>query len=100
MLFGYFAEGQGTWAAVMGAGCFPVRSAADGASLSGIWSGSDVMQEYGKLTEQLGNYYQLTPGWATARTEWWNLLQRIENGGDVVIETDTFVDNANAAAKE
>ena len=82
------------------AGCFPVRSAADGASLSGIWSGSDVMQEYGKLTEQLGNYYQLTPGWATARTEWWNLLQRIENGGDVVIETDTVVDNANAAAKE
>ena len=33
-------------------------------------------------------------------TEWWNLLQRIENGGDVVIETDTFADNANAAAKE
>ena len=100
LLIRYFADGQGTSAAVKAAGCFPVRSAADGASLSGIWSGSDVMQEYGKLTELLGNYYQLTPGWATARTEWWNLLQRIENGGDVVIETDTFVDNANAAAKE
>ena len=100
LLICYFADGQGTSAAVKAAGCFPVRSAADGASLSGIWSGSDVMQVYGKLTEQLGNYYQLTPGWATARTEWWNLLQRIENGGDVVIETDTFVDNANAAAKE
>ena len=100
LLIRYFADGQGTSAAVKAAGCFPVRSAADGANLSGIWSGSDVMQEYGRLTDQLGNYYQLTSGWATARTEWWNLLQRIENGGDVVIETDTFVENANAAARE
>ena len=100
LLIRYFADGQGTSAAVKAAGCFPVRSAADGVNLSGIWSGSDVMQAYGRLTDQLGNYYQLTPGWATARTEWWNLLQRIENGGDVVIETDTFADNANAAAKE
>ena len=48
----------------------------------------------------MGDYYQLTPGWATARTEWWNLLQRLGDGGDVAIETDTFVENANAAAKE
>ena len=51
LLIRYFADGQGTSAAVKAAGCFPVRSAADGASLSGIWSGSDVMQVYGKLTE-------------------------------------------------
>ena len=81
------------------AGCFPVRSAADGASLSGIWSGSDVMQVYGKLTEQLGNYYQLTPGWATARTEWWNMLQRVGTGEDVATSVATFVQNANAAAE-
>ena len=47
----------------------------------------------------MGDFYQLTPGWATARTEWWSLLQRIADGGDVAIETDTFVANANAAAK-
>lgn len=100
LLIRYFADGQGTSAAVKAAGCFPVRTAVDGANLSGIWSGSDVMQEYAKLTDFFGSYPQLTPGWATARTEWWNLLQRIGNGGDPVIETETFVANANAAARE
>lgn len=100
LLIRYFADGQGTSAAVKAAGCFPVRAAVDGANLSGIWSGSDVMQEYAKLSDFFGSYPQLTPGWATARTEWWNLLQRIGNGGDVVIETETFVANANAAARE
>ena len=91
LLIRYFADGQGT---------SPARAAVDGANLSGIWSGSDVMQEYAKLTDFFGSYPQLTPGWATARTEWWNLLQRIGNGGDPVIETETFVANANAAARE
>lgn len=100
LLIRYFADGQGTSAAVKAAGCFPVRAAVDGANLSGNWSGSDVMQEYAKLTDFFGSYPQLTPGWATARTEWWNLLQRIGNGGDPVIETETFVANANAAARE
>lgn len=100
LLIRYFADGQGTSAAVKAAGCFPVRAAVDGANLSGIWSGSDVMQEYAKLADFFGSYPQLTPGWATARTEWWNLLQRIGNGGDPVIETETFVANANAAARE
>lgn len=100
LLIRYFADGQGTSAAVKAAGCFPVRAAVDGANLFGIWSGSDVMQEYAKLTDFFGSYPQLTPGWATARTEWWNLLQRIGNGGDPVIETETFVANANAAARE
>lgn len=100
LLIRYFADGQGTSAAVKAAGCFPVRAAVDGANLSGIWSASDVMQEYAKLTDFFGSYPQLTPGWATARTEWWNLLQRIGNGGDPVIETETFVANANAAARE
>ena len=58
------------------------------------------MSEYSKFMGYLGDYYQITPGWATARTEWWNLLQRIGNGGDPVIETETFVANANAAARE
>ena len=100
LLIRYFADGQGTSAAVKAAGCFPVRAAVDGANLFGIWSGSDVMTEYGKLTDLMSGYDALTPGWATARTEWWNLLQRIGNGGDPVIETETFVANANAAARE
>ena len=56
LLIRYFADGQGTSAAVKAAGCFPVRAAVDGANLSGIWSGSDVMQEYAKLTDFFGSY--------------------------------------------
>ena len=40
-----------------------------------------------------------TPGWATARTEWWNMLQRVGSGEDVETAVKTFVDNANAAAQ-
>ena len=46
----------------------------------------------------MGDYYQITKGWTTARTEWWNALQRIGAGGDVQTELDTFVANSNAAA--
>jgi len=100
LLIRFFADGQGTSAAVKAAGCFPVRDTVDGADLRNIWAGSDVMTEYAKLTDFLSGYDALTPGWATARTEWWNMLQRVGNGGDVVLETDTLVENANAAAKE
>ena len=100
LLIRFFADGQGASAAVKAAGCFPVRDTVDGADLRNIWAGSDVMTEYAKLTDFLSGYDALTPGWAAARTEWWNMLQRVGNGGDVVLETDTLVENANAAAKE
>ena len=100
LLIRFFADGQGASAAVKATGCFPVRDTVDGADLRNIWAGSDVMTEYAKLTDFLSGYDALTPGWATARTEWWNMLQRVGNGGDVVLETDTFAANANAAAKE
>ena len=100
LLIRFFADGQGASAAVKAAGCFPVRDTVDGADLRNIWAGSDVMTEYAKLTDFLSGYDALTPGWATARTEWWNMLQRVGNGGDVVLETDPLVENANAAAKE
>ena len=38
------------------------------------------MSEYSKFMNYLGDYYQITPGWATARTEWWNMLQRVGTG--------------------
>ena len=100
LLIRFFADGQGASAAVKATGCFPVRDTVDGADLRNIWAGSDVMTEYAKLTDFLSGYDALTPGWATARTEWWNMLQRVGNGGDVVLETDTLVENANAAVKE
>ncbi len=72
---------------------FPVRS-----SVGDIYADNAIMSEYTKFMAYLGDYYQITPGWATARTEWWNMLQRIGGGGDVATEVATFCTNANAAA--
>ncbi len=73
---------------------FPVR-----ASVGDIYADNAIMSEYTKFMAYLGDYYQITPGWATARTEWWNMLQRVGTGEDVATSVATFVQNANAAAK-
>lgn len=73
---------------------FPVR-----ASYGNIYAGTadeERMATYGSFAQWLGDYYNVTPGWAEQRTEWWNLLQRIFNGGDVQTEADLY--NANCAA--
>lgn len=84
-------------AAVQASGFFPVHS-----DLTGIYEGTDIadtMDMYqATFLPDLGDYYQVTKGWATARTEWWNMLQRVGTGGDPATELQTFVDNANAAA--
>lgn len=76
---------------------FPVRP-----TLTGIYDGTetaDTMNTFSTyFMPSMGDYYQVVPGWAEARTEWWNMLQRIGTGGDVAAETQTFVTNANAAA--
>ena len=94
----YFCDGEGTEAAVKAANYFAVRDTAEGIDLSGIWADNAIMNEYNKLMPYLGDYYQVTTNWAVARTEWWNMLQRIGTGGDVATEVATFVANANAAA--
>ena len=82
----------------MASSFFPVRS-----SVTDVYKGQDneatmvMFEKY--FMPSLGDYYQVVPGWATARTEWWNMLQRIGAGGDVKTEVETFVTNANAAAK-
>ena len=73
---------------------FPVR-----ASVGDIYADNAIMSEYTKFMAYLGDYYQITPGWATARTEWWNMLQRVGTGEDVATSVATFVQNANAAAE-
>ena len=93
----YFADGEGTPDAVKAANYFAVRDTAEGIDLTGIWADNAIMNEYTKLMPYLGDYYQVTSGWATARTEWWNMLQRIGGGGDVATEVAEFCTNANAA---
>ena len=94
----YFADGEGTADAVKAASYFAVRDTAEGIDLTGIWADNAIMNEYTKLMPYLGDYYQVTAGWATARTEWWNMLQRVGGGGEVATEVATFCENANAAA--
>ena len=80
-------------ASVLASTYFPVRE-----SVGDIYAGNDIMSEYTKFMSYLGDYYQITPGWATARTEWWNMLQRVGTGEPVEQAVATFVQNANAAA--
>ena len=96
----YFCDGEGTADAVKAANYFAVRDTAEGIDLTGIWADNEIMNEYTKLMPYLGDYYQVTAGWATARTEWWNMLQRIGDGGNVADEVAVFCTNANAAAAE
>ena len=81
--------------AVAISGYFPVRP------FENVYEGTDiadVMDEYSMFMPYMGDYYQVTSGWAEARTEWWNMLQRIGAGGNVADEVAVFVANANAAA--
>ena len=63
-----------------------------------IYADNPVMTEYTKLMPMLGDYYQVVPGWAEARTAWWNMLQQIGSGTDVAAAVAEFVKTANAAA--
>ena len=74
-----------------------MRDTAEGIDLTGIWADNAIMNEYTKLMPYLGDYYQVTSGWASARTEWWNMLQRCFMGTPVDESVQTYVDNCNAA---
>ena len=67
-------------------------------SLSDLYADDAVMNEYQKLMPYLGDYYQVTPGWAEARTAWWNMLQQVGEGTDVTTAVTDFCTTANAAA--
>lgn len=89
----YFGDNaEGTTKAVSAANYFAVRSTVDGADISNIWSGNEIMSEYNKLMPLLGDYYQVTTNWAVARTAAWNMLQQIGTGTPVKDAVATFQD--------
>ena len=94
----YMCDSANTADAVKTANYFAVRDTAEGADLTGIWADNEIMAEYTKLMPYLGDYYQVTAGWAQARTSWWNMLQDIGEGADVTETVTTFMNEANAAA--
>lgn len=66
-------------------------------SVADVYEGDELKTVYGSFMQYMGDYYQVVGGWATARTEWWNMLQDIGEGGDITTEVNEFVTNANAA---
>ena len=87
----YFCDGEGTVPAVKASTYFAVRgNAGDGIDLTGVWADNAIMNEYTKLMPLLGDYYQVAPKWAEARTAWWNMLQRVGAGGNVADEVAAF----------
>ncbi|WP_312103409.1 ABC transporter substrate-binding protein [Pygmaiobacter massiliensis] len=71
-------------------GAFPVRT-----SFGNLYEGDEEMTLLSTWTQYYGTYYNTTPGFATMRTEWWNMLQRIFQGGDVAAEVQTYITNSN-----
>jgi len=84
---------------VKASGFFPVHQ-----NVTDAYAGTDNEETMAMFTEyfmpSMGDYYQVVPGWAEARTAWWNMLQRIGSGGDVATEVATFQEEANAAAAQ
>ncbi len=71
-------------------------------ALDGVYAGDELFTEYSVMNPMMGVYYQITKGWAIARTEWWNMLQRVmDTDGSVeaiLAEMTVAQDAANAAA--
>jgi len=96
----YMCDSEHTVDAVKTAKYFPARSAAEGTDLSNVWADNQTMNDYQVLMPYLGDYYQVTKGWAAARTEWWNMLQQVGKGDDVAEAVKAHNDAANAAAAQ
>ncbi|NBI65583.1 extracellular solute-binding protein [Pseudoflavonifractor sp. 60] len=76
---------------------FAARSAAEGTDLSNIFADNAIMTDYNKvILPNLGDYYQITAGWAGARTEWWTMLQEVGNGQNIADSVANHVAAANA----
>ena len=63
--------------AVLTSSYWPVRD------MDGIYENDMLMTEYSLLTPYMGDYYQITPGWAEARAAWWQMLAEVGNGKDI-----------------
>ena len=75
--------------AVLASSFWPVRDIDD------IYENDQLMTEYSGFMQYMGEYYQVTPGWARAREEWWKMLQKIWNGDDVSAAVKEFSRKAN-----
>ena len=89
-----FMAEENTKAAVEASGFWSTRK-----SVTGLYAGDALKEVYGSFMQYMGAYYNVVPGWAAQRTEWWNMLQDIGEGADIAETVAQFMANANAAAK-
>ena len=98
----FMADSEHTYDAVRASNFFAARSAVAGKALD-VWSDNEIMAEYTKLMPFLGDYYQVTKGWAPARTAWWNMLQKVgaSDGSEAAITAavQDYCGQANNGAK-
>ncbi len=74
----YMTENDAPYArAVRATSYWPVRD------MENIYENDALMTEYSTFMQYIGDYYQVTPGWAEARTAWWKMLAKIAEGMDV-----------------
>ena len=70
--------------------------------VEGVYATDELFPEYNLLSPMMGDYYQVTKGWTQARTEWWNMLQRVSaTDGSVeaiLAEMEAAQTASNAAA--
>lgn len=81
----YITENDAAYTrAVLIASYWPVRD------IGNIYENDKLMTEYSIFAPYMGDYYQITPGWADARTAWWQTLQKIGAGTDVAEAVKNF----------
>lgn len=74
----YITENDATYTkAVQTSSYWPVRD------MDNIYQNDMLMTEYSIFMPYMGDYYQITPGWAQARTAWWQMLAKIGAGTDI-----------------
>ena len=82
--------------AVQASSFSPCRELANAEELNAL------LPEYSLVAPMMGDYYQVTLGWTEARTEWWNMLQRVSTSDGsveaILAEMTAAQDVANAAA--
>ena len=70
----------------------PCRELANSAELN------PLLPEYTLVAPMMGDYYQITVNWTNARTEWWNMLQRVDATDGSVEAIRAEMEAAQAAA--
>ena len=70
--------------AVLATSYWPARD------MGNIYENDMLMTEYSVFMSYMGDYYQITSGWADARTAWWQLLAKIGDGADIAEAVKNF----------